>query len=213
MKFITPIILIIVSVTSFLMFTNPTYKEVKELKAKATAYNEALATSARLQAERDALTAKYNSLLPEDLKRLTQLLPDTTDNVRLIIDLQRMAQAYGMTISSTKFDAKSTKKTVTPPTGSPLQAVGANDVAQATRDYGVFELAFSTTGNYENFMKFLKDVESSLRLTDIQSVEFSSDQAVQQQASNTSPVGISVGNSGTAGYIYTVKLRTYWLKG
>ncbi len=194
------------------MFTNPTYKEIKELKIKAAEYNEALTTSAKLQAERDALTAKYNSFMPEDLKRLSQLLPDNTDNIRLIIDLQRMAQAYGMTVSSTKFDAKSTKKVTTPVADSSLQAVGANDVAQATRDYGVFDLSFSTTGSYENFMKFLKDVESALRITDIQSIEFSSDQAVSQ-GSSTSPVGLSVGNTGTAGYLYTVKLRTYWLKG
>lgn len=197
------------------MFTNPTYKEIKDLKVKAAEYNEALSTSAKLQAERDALTAKYNSFMPEDLKRLSQLLPDNTDNIRLIIDLQRMAQAYGMTVSSTKFDAKTTKKTTTTtttPANSTLQAVGANDVAAATRDYGVFDLAFSTTGSYENFMKFLKDVESSLRLTDIQSIEFNSDQAIQQ-GSITAPVGLSVGNTGTAGYVYTVKLRTYWLKG
>lgn len=204
MKYVTPIILITISVLSFLFYTNPTYTEIKEKKVKIESYDSALNNAQELQKNRDDLSAKFNTLSDSDLKRLSQLLPDSADNIRLIIDLQRMAQAYGMTISSTKFDAKTKKGDNT----GALTAGTSNDVAAATKDYGVFDLEFSTTAPYENFLKFIKDVEASLRISDIQSIEFTSDVATGAQGS-----GISLGNSGPQGYTYTIKLRTYWLKG
>ncbi len=204
MKFVTPIILITISVLSFLFFTNPTYKEIAEKKIKIASYDSALNNAQELQKNRDELSAKYNTLSKSDLTRLAQLLPDSADNIRLIIDLQRMAQAYGMTINSTKFDAK-TKKGEN--TGS-LTAGTSTDVLQATKDYGTFDLEFSTTAPYENFLKFTKDIEASLRLSDIQSIEFTSD-----VATGAPTTGISLGNTGPKGYTYTIKLRTYWLKG
>ena len=58
-----------------------------------------------------------------------------------------------------------------------------------------FNLQFSTTASYPNFLSFMKDIESSLRLTDIQSIDF-------------------IAADPTKGLTtYTVKLSTYWLKG
>ncbi len=208
MKFVVPIILITISVLSFLFFTNPTYKEIKDMKVTLDSYNSALNNAQELQKDRDELSAKYSTLSASDLKRLSQLLPDSADNIRLIIDLQRMAQAYGMTISSTKFDAKS-KKAASETNPNALIAASATDVTQASKDYGIFDLEFATVAPYENFLKFIKDVESSLRLSDIQSIEFSADSPVGTKT----PVGISPGNTGPNGYSYTIKLRTYWLKG
>lgn len=195
------------------MFTNPTYNEIKGLKVTAASYSDALTNSAELQKQRDELTAKYNAMSPDDLKRLTQFLPDNADNIRLIIDLQKMAQAYGMTVSSTKFDAMTKEKAAAIANPSALAATSTTDLAKATREYGTFDLEFSTSGTYDNFLKFLKDVESSLRLTDIESINFDSTQVVTP-ASSTAPVGLGiVSQAGGSFYTYTVKLRTYWLKG
>ena len=192
MRLIVPIILIIISVASFLMFTNPAYQAVKALKAQAAQYDTALTNSKKLQEQRDALGTKYRSISPDSLARLQKLLPDNADNIRLIIDIQQMAQSYGLSLDAIKFDAQQTQPAATG--ASPLLASNAASNAAAERAYGVFNLEFSTTATYENFLKFTKDVESSLRLTDIQSVEFTSGD--QTKTTNT----------------YTVKLATYWLK-
>ena len=192
MRYIVPIILFLLAVASFVMYTNPAYQEVKTLRTTSTQYDTALTNSRKLQEERDALGTKYRSISPDDLARLSKLLPDNADNIRLVIDIQNMAQSYGMSLAAIKFDSAQTTKA--PTTGNQLAAGTPSDVSLTSKDYGVFSITFSTTATYENFLKFLKDVESSLRLTDVQSIDFSS-----------SDVSKST-------YVYTVKLNTYWLK-
>ncbi len=197
MRFLIPTILLALSIGSFVMYTNPTWQKVKDLKAQAAQYDTALTNSRKLQEQRDALDSKYRSLPPDQLARLQKLLPDNADNIRLIIDIQQMAQSYGMSVSSIKFnpvqatpgtDANGQKQQPT------LSAASSTDIQQSTQDYGVFDMTFLTTATYPNFLKFIKDIESSLRLTDIESVEFTVDDASKSTLT------------------YTVKLRTYWLK-
>jgi Tfp pilus assembly protein PilO len=191
-----------------MVYTNPTYQgtstancpssdptypwkgcTVKKLKELSTEYDTALTNSRELQEKRDALGVTYNSLSKDDLTRLSQLLPDNADNIRLIINIQQMAQSYGLTLATIKFDAA---QNATGP--GALSSASAADVAAASRDYGSFDFTFSTTATYENFLTFMKDVESNLRLTDIESVDFSAADPIK----------------GTT--TFTVKLRTYWLK-
>lgn len=197
MRFIIPILLLVASIASFVMFTNPTYSGpggVKELSAQIAQYNEALTNSQKLQEQRDALAAKYQSISPDSLARLSKLLPDNPDNIHLIIDIQRMAQSYGISITSIKFDANQDGTATAAGGNTQLAAGNAAAVATALKDYGIFNLEFSITATYENFLKFIKDVESSLRLSDIQSIEFTSNDPTKQV------------------YTFTVKMRTYWLK-
>ena len=193
MRFIFPSILILIALATFLAFVNPTYQAAKVLQADSAQYDAALTNSAKLQSERDALNAKYLTLSPDSLDKLNKLLPDNADNIRLIINIQQMAQTYGMSISSIKFDSAAATDGST--SNNPLAAASVSQVAQSQQDYGTFNLEFSTTGSYDNFLKFLKDLETSLRITDIQSITFSSD---------TDPT--------KTGYTYDVKLQTYWLK-
>lgn len=190
MRFIIPTILLILSIGSFVGFTNPAFQKVKALKAQAAQYDTALTNARKLQTQRDTLNTKYRSLPPASVARLEKLLPNTADNIRLIIDIQQMAQSYGMSLSTIKFDAGQG----TAAASGALSSASSAEVAAASQDYGTFDLTFSTTATYANFQSFIKDVESSLRLTDIQSVDFS---AGDQQKGTT---------------VFTVKLRTYWLK-
>lgn len=68
-------------------------------------YNEALNNSKALEAERDKLTQKYNSFDPENLSKLQKLLPDNVDNIRLILEIEKIASPYGMVLKNVKYDA------------------------------------------------------------------------------------------------------------
>ena len=63
----------------------------------------------------------------------------------------------------------------------------------------MWDLEFSTEGSYENFFRFIEDLESNLRIVDIASIEFSS-------------ASVSITKSSTEYYRYNFKIRTYWLK-
>lgn len=184
MRLIFPLILILLSIGLFLGYTNKTYSAISGLRTQSAAYNEALFNSRKLLEVRDELTKKYNDLSVEDRDRLLKLMPDNVDNIRLIIDIQKIAAKYGMQPRDIRFDS--------PVTSSQTQA-SPQQLQEAQKDYGTFTLDFSVAGSYANFLSFLKDLEKSLRIVDVSSITFASG-----DTANT--------------YKYNFKIKTYWLK-
>jgi len=196
MKFIIPGILIVVSVVGILIFINPLYSEISNLKAQASSYNEALDNSKALETERDNLTEKYNAISAENLDKLSKLLPNNVDNIRLIIEIEEIAEPYSMLLRDVQYN--------TTPESTTEASQGVNQDLTGSgggmQDYGSWDLEFSTQGTYTNFLGFVKSLESNLRLVDISSIEFSS-----------APVS-GQGQSGSSIYKYLFKIKTYWLK-
>jgi len=177
MKNITAIILIVASVGLFFGYVDGAYSDVKVLRTEQADYDRALSNSKELQAERDKLLTKFNNINTTDLDRLNKLLPDNIDNVRLVIDIDNIASNYGMRIRNFKTE-----------TGDKIETVGVDQTP-----YGTLTLTFSTTASYTTFLAFMHDLEKSLRLIDVTSVQFAS--------SDTSQF-----------YDYSVSIKTYWLK-
>ena len=96
-RFIVPAILIGLSITLSFVFINPLYTGVNgitDLKAQIVSYNDALNNSKSLEAERDKLTQKYNSIDPANLIKLQKLLPDGVDNIRLVLEIEKLIRSY-----------------------------------------------------------------------------------------------------------------------
>ncbi|MEI7810057.1 MAG: hypothetical protein WCI41_00670 [bacterium] len=188
---IIPVILIGIVITGFFAFIKPTYDQTTVINTRLASYDEALSNAKNLKNERDKLTKIYNSIDPKDLEKLRVLLPDNVDNIRLILEIEGIAKPYGMTLKDVKYDAAPDTKGAT--------ANGAQAVKQS--GYGTWNLAFSTEASYTNFVSFLKDLESNLRIIDIESIDFS-------------PSAVTAGANQTPSnnYKYNIKFKTYWLK-
>jgi hypothetical protein len=93
---------------------------------------------------------------------------------------------------------------------SALGAVQGGGLTQISRkDYGVWDLEFSTTGTYNNFLNFTKDLESNLRIVDISSIQFSSASSSDINTKINLPANSP---SSSEVYRYGFKIKTYWLK-
>lgn len=197
-RFIMPIVLVGITVALFLMFTNPLYEDISALRVEVSAYNDALDNSKMLENERDKLTAKYNSIDPTNLTKLERMMPENVDNIRLILEIEQIAAPYGMALQDVKYNVIDPNEAML---ATGIQGAGA--AKPTPKDYGVFDLEFSTVGSYNNFINFTKDLESNLRIVDISSVVFSSEES-----------GLSAnGKSSTSEiYKYNFKIKTYWLK-
>lgn len=194
-RYILPVILIGVAIAGFFLLTDPFYKSISLERGQVASYNEALDNSKALEAERDKLTQKYNSFDPENLSKLQKLLPDNVNNIRLILEIEKIASPYGMVLKDVKYDA--TNDTVAT---SPTIGVAKGGTNSLNKDYGTWNLEFSTQGTYNNFNNFVKDLENNLRIVDISSIQFSSG----------GKIGLSP--SLQEAYKYNFKIRTYWLK-
>ena len=135
--------------------------------------------------------------------KLQKLLPNNVDNIRLILEIEQIALPYGMVLKDIKYSATDTTKSAT--NGEVAIVQGGGAVQSPPKDYGVWDLEFSTVGTYDNFLNFTRDLESNLRIVDISSIQFSSETASESSSTpNSSPLLES--------YKYDFKIKTYWLK-
>lgn len=194
LRLISSILLIAGAVAMFILFTNPLLDDISTLRSEVGVYNEALGNSKALENERDKLTKIYNSIVPEDLIKLEKLLPENVDNIRLILEIEKIATPHGMVLTDVRYDTFNKKKEE-----ALVQGAGAGAIQQ-NKGYGVWDLEFSTSATYDNFLNFLKDLEKNLRIVDISSIQFASD------------LGIGANPNLKEVYKYSFKIKTYWLK-
>jgi Tfp pilus assembly protein PilO len=203
MKSLTPIILILVSVGVFFFFIDPKYQEVKALQIQIEDNNVTLEKSKQLTAIHKTLRDKFNNISRAQRDELEKLLPDNVDNVRLLIDIDRIAKELGIIIRDIEI---STEQNPAPASGGNFVATDPNIEPVIfenedtilnyvdTNKIGVVSFSFSTTSQYADFLEFLDQLEKSKRIVDIRSIEIS--------------------RSGTNAifFEYKVNFDTYWLK-
>jgi len=181
MKYILPLILIGLSGALFLTWIDPTYKEIQVLQEENQGYDEALAKTAEIREFRKSIQSKFNTLSSDNLSRLGSLLPSRIDNIKLILDINRIAATNGMTIRDIRIDKRESSE--------------GRETIQSEEDklYSTIQFSFSVVSTYDNFKKFLDDLAISLRIIDVTSVSVSS---------------ISGEDNF---YRYDVGIKTYWL--
>lgn len=174
-----PVFFLITSVGLFFTYIDGKYTGIQVLLAEQDRLDQALTKSKELQEVRNALISRYNTFTREELDRLQKLLPDHIDNVRLIIDIDNIAATYNLPITEFGF------------TTSADPAPEGDAAAGDAQPYGSVTMDFSVTATYADFLKFLRDLERSLRLVDVTKVQVSGGDAAQYQ--------------------YHVTIVTYWL--
>lgn len=170
MNFILPIILILSSVGVFFGYVDPNYKsginggpdysaaDIVFLRGELAKYEDVLNSSTRIISQRDVLIAKRNTITNDDTRRLEKLLPSNIDNIRLILEISKIAEGRNLVVRNILVGdvAKTTSDTI-----------GENNTP-----YGILSLKFTVNSSYNNFLNFLQDLENNLRLLDITDISF-----------------------------------------
>lgn len=181
MRVILPFILIIAAIGLFALYTNGAYQNIKVLQAQAASYDDALGRAQDLKGVRDQLLSKRNTFSAEDVQKLERILPDNVDNIRFIIDINNIAARHSLSLSNVSVGSVSDSKT----------ARNALSVGKSGDPVGSATVGFSLTASYDDFLAFLTDLEHSLRIIDIQTMDFKP--AVADK------------------YSISLTIRTYWL--
>jgi Tfp pilus assembly protein PilO len=186
-----PIVVIILAVALFFGYVRPTWDgEIANTRAEIDSLNNALDASARFSAKEVALETERNKLPPEQLARLDAFLPDSVDNIQLILDLNALASHSGVTLSNFT--------TSNVPNASNASSAGAGDAQNtngaftgATSPVDSLTIGINATGTYSAFRSFMTGVEQSLRPLDV--------------------TALTVTDSDTGVYMYQITLKFYWL--
>jgi Tfp pilus assembly protein PilO len=191
MKQSLPLILIALAILTFFVFIDPQNKEVQLLIKQKQDNDTMLGLAQDLQAKRKTLDTAYKAISPEAKQRLTRLLPDTVDNVRLVSAINSVAAQRGLLIRDIGVTREGESRDTAPKnTMTSIETSG---------ETGTITLSFSVTAPYDKFISFLKDLEQALRIVDVRALE-------------VSPNTASAARTPNALYTFAITLDTYWLR-
>lgn len=181
---IIPILALIVAASIFFGYVNPTWTgAVATTKAAIVADDQALIAASQYTAQQNELVSARKAIDPANLARLAIFLPDSVDNVGLILNLNALAARSGLSLSNVDV-AASAQESKNGSTPGNVGIGAANPVSSV-------DLSLSAVGTYTALQSFLKDMEKSERLLDVRN--------------------LVINGSGTGVYTYHMTVRLYWL--
>lgn len=181
---VLPFFALLVALGIVFAYIRPTWAiTIAETKEMIASDDEALASASAYAARQSVLAAARDSIDPTDLSRLAVLLPDSVDNVGLILDLNALAARSGLSLSNVDVSVAAS---------APAPASSSRSAPAKQGPLGFIDLSLSAVGTYGALQTFLMGVEQSERLLDVQE--------------------IFVKGSDTGVYSYVMKLRIYWLR-
>ena len=157
-KLFLPLLLILAAAGIFFGLTGPLMDQVRLLDARAATLDSALTNGKELQVVRDGLLQKFKNFSEEDRARLDKVLPNSVDNVRLIIDIDNIASKFGMTLRNVRINSN--------------KDATATSVGPSGKRYASLGLTFTVSSSYENIKRFIADLERNLRISDVTGVTF-----------------------------------------
>lgn len=189
---------LVAAIGIFIFYTQPTYDDVKSVRTEIGGYDDALSRAAELQARKQTLLSKYNAMDPKNVERLEKLLPDHVDNVRLVLNLDSLASRHGLALENVVIGTPSSQ-------AQSQTVVGA--IGAGRQKYDSLTLKFSTSGTYTDFVRFLGDLESDLRVVDVVSLALERGGSASLRRPFSDPSA-----SPEAVFRFDISIRTYWLK-
>jgi Tfp pilus assembly protein PilO len=179
--------ILILSVGIIFYYIKPTWSvSIPKEKKRIESYTKALEAVDNFKKKEAELTQAQNSIPKESLDKLNIFLPDSVDNVQLILDLNALAARAGVTLSNFTVQGG-----VNSGTGNTTASSTGTSVLSNNNPVDSLQIGVSATGSYNSFRAFLSGLEKSLRPLDVTSVNVTQ-----------GPLGI---------YTYEIAIRMYWL--
>lgn len=155
MKYILPLIIIGICVGMYFVYISPTVSLVKTLSLKKANYDQVLLQSKQVAAQRDDVFTEYSNISGTDIDKLDKIIPETFNSVLFANDISAMASRNGLIIKDFKIDPSRTED----------RTLMINQIKN--NPYGTTVATIRLNGQYSQFVNFLNDLESNLRLVDV----------------------------------------------
>lgn len=178
-KLIISLFLIGGAVVIFFAESKDYFPEVKNMRNQIASYNETINTAKEVKNSIDKVLEDYNVISQENVDRINKMIPSGAESMKLVVQFDEMMRKNGLDLKN--IDVRDTIP---------------KDSASVSQNKGVaiesVALSIRTQGSYGAFYLFLKDLEKSLRLIDVNSVKIS-------------PVGQD-------NYDFSIEAVSYWRK-
>ncbi len=153
------LIALLMALGIFFGYINPTWNgTIADANAAIATDDQALLAANQYTARQNALVAARAAINPTDLSHLMTFLPDSANNVGVILDLNALAARSGFSLSDVDVAVAAASAA---PSGA-----GGNAVSPVSS----IDLSINAVGTYTAFHKFIDGIERSQRLLDVRSL-------------------------------------------
>lgn len=193
---ITATLLIVLAIGIYFTVTKSILTQAKQVQAVNAQYSSAIDSAQQLISVRDKVLKDYNSISPDDRDRLSKMIPNTVDNIRLVIDMNSVALRHNLSLKNiSAVAAPATQSNAAPALQQVPAATGAGAMPSLTISTPVLDsvtVSFGVSASYLDFINFLEDIETNLRIMDV------------------THLTLTANDSGS--YDWNVQLKTYWMR-
>jgi len=177
---------LLLSIFIFFVYAEPIWSsDIAKNKVAIESNTQALAAAQKYTERENKLIAERDAIDPAKRASLETLLPNTADNVQMVLDLNALAAQSGLTLSSIDVAGGASG-------AATREDTGGLDGSEAVNPVSSLDIALSVSGTYSAFQRFLEGVEKSQRLVDVRD--------------------LTVTGATTGLYTYQMTLRIYWLR-
>jgi len=152
MNSILPILLILGGIAGFAL-ANPVWNDLSALRKERTELSDIKGRIEQSRTRKDELMKELEALPADKRARLAQMIPEESRREEILLIMTNLARKNTVEIKTISFTEAR---------------------AKIAGDFASVDTALSVSGNYANLIAFTKDVESSLRLGDIERANISS---------------------------------------
>jgi hypothetical protein len=139
----------------YIMAIDPFYHDIRIGLAKKDALEKSITDAASAKQKIEHLAAVESTFPADYLIKLRTLLPDTIDDTKLIIEVNKMAERNGLHIKTPQ--------------------IGKGDASKKSAlPYVKHTVTLTVHAPYAVFRKYLRDIEGNLSLRDVLSTSFTS---------------------------------------
>ena len=206
-----PILMIAASIWAVFGYVRPQYATIEAERAQKQEYENSLEKANEARIRRESLLAEYNSVKPEEWKRLGKMLPSEPGGIQLVRDISGLAAVFGLTLGGFSFSEAASPRAVQAQTAPPPPQAGGQSGAGTSGpsvqiqiptapvlEKKILQLSFGVEASYADFLRFLRELEKSLELSDVRSL-------------SVSRTGGGKGSSDNQ-YTFKVSVDTYWIQ-
>lgn len=175
-RIIASIFLLAATVMVFFTWTNPVLKTVKTLKTEQNSLDLSLNNLKEVRSVSDQILSEYNSIPQEDLNKLNKLLPSKMKAIEFVMEVENMVKKHNLLLKNVDIQKPDKKERIV--------------FGETKKPFEKIPLSISVVGSYASFVSFLSDMERSLSVIDVESLNFRSGKIDSYQ--------------------FSIKASTYW---
>ena len=167
-KLILPLGFILASIVVIVLFLFPGWQHFLSVRADTRHLEETSIEIDGLLAKRDHLVDQMSGISKENAERIDQLIPSGAHGPDFLVFLEKIATSHNLAIH--KLDFANTISTEEKAPKLPAEGFVMGMGGIESLPYKTLKIHMEVVGSYEAFKDFLREVESSIRITDVTSI-------------------------------------------